>query len=172
MSRCTEYVPTAVETRMLHEEIPACHRHIVASAGNGGFWTLCGQWIPLRRLRILKVDRASRTMRVREEEQRIETWEWSDCHRTCALEHLLRKQNYRIGTGRWSWFWQPEAAKALSAEEVAVHGAELAAPVLTVAEAKHRLALLEPAIRAPHLPWWRRWLLRRVWRRQWTGRPA
>ena len=161
MSRCTEYVPTAVETRMLHEEIPACHRHIVASAGNGGFWTLCGQWIPLRRLRILKVDRATRTMRVREEEQRIDNWEWSDCHRTCAFEHLRRKQNYRIGSGRWSWLWQPEPAKAFSADELAVQRAELAAPVLTVAEAKRRLALLEPNRECSGLPWWKRWLSRK-----------
>lgn len=152
MSRCTEYVPTVVEARQVHEEIPACHRHIVASAGNGGFWTLCGQWIPLRRLRILKVDREKRTMKIREEEQRIESWPWWDVHRTCALEHLRRKRDYRIGTGWWSWLWHAPEQPASAGKE--------AAPV-TVAEARARLnALGEPPHLAGRLPWWRRWFRR------------
>jgi hypothetical protein len=140
MSRCTEYVPTVVEIRSgLTDEGP---RHIVSSAGPAGVWTLCGQWFAVRRLRILKVDRKAGTMRVRDEEQRIESWAWWDCHRTCALEHLRRKRNYRIGTGWWSWLWHPETEPA---------------PVLTVEEAKQRLAALEAPLNAPRLRWWRRW---------------
>lgn len=146
MSRCTEYVPTVVEARQVHEEIPACHRHIVTSAGKGGFWTLCGQWIPIRRLRVLRVDRSVGTMQVREEEQRIESWVWWDCHRTCALEHLRRKRDYRIGTGWWSWLW---------------HSPTEAGLVLTIDKAKQRLAALEAALKTPRAPWWRRWLARK-----------
>ena len=144
MTPCTEWVPTVVEIRSgLTDEGP---RHIVSSAGPTGVWTLCGQWIPIRRLRILNVDRDTHTMRVRDEEQRIESWAWWDCHRTCGLEHLRRKRNYRIGTGWWSWLW---------------HRPKPSTPVLTVAEAKQRLAALETVGKAPRAPWWRRWLARK-----------
>jgi hypothetical protein len=144
MTRCTEYVPGVVEIRDGHSDEGL--RHIVASAGPMGVWTLCGQWIPIHRLRILKVDREAGTMRVRSEEKHIEAWEWSDYHRACALEHLRRKRNYRIGTGWWSWLWHP---------------APEAAPALTVDHAKERLAALEAALNAPRLPWWRRWMARK-----------
>lgn len=144
MSRCTEYVPTVVEIRDGHSDDGL--RHIVASAGLMGVWTLCGQWIPIRRLRILKVDHEAGTMRVRNEEQHIEGWEWSDVHRACGDRHLLEKRRYRIGSGPWAWFW---------------HRPEPSTPVLTVAEAKQRLAVLEAVGEEPRAPWWRRWLARK-----------
>lgn len=144
MSRCTEYVPTVVEIRDGHSDDGL--RHVVASAGPMGVWTLCGQWIPIRRLRILKVERATHAMRVRDEERRIEPWEWSDCHRTCAMEHFRRKRDYRIGRGWWSWLWHAVSQEALT---------------LTLDEAKQRLAAVEAVNEAPRAPWWRRWLSRK-----------
>jgi len=144
MSRCTEYVPTVVEIRDGRTDEGA--RHIITSAGPAGVWTLCGQWIPIRRLRILNVDRDTHTMRVRDEERRIEPWEWSECHRACAERHLLEKRRYRIGSGPWAWLWRrPEPST----------------PVLTLAEAKQRLAALEAVAKPPRAPWWRRWLARK-----------
>jgi hypothetical protein len=144
VSRCTEYVPTVVEIRDGQSDEGL--RHIVASAGAMGVWTLCGQWIPIRRLRILKVDRGAHTMRVRDEERRIEPWEWSDCHRACGERHLLEKRRCRIGSGPWAWLW---------------HRPEPSTPVLTLAEAKQRLAALEAVEKAPRASWWRRWLARK-----------
>jgi hypothetical protein len=144
MTRCTEYVPAVVEIRDGHSDEGL--RHIVGSAGPMGVWTLCGQWIPIHRLRILKVDRQAGTMRVRNEEKHIEPWEWHDCHRTCALEHLRRKRSYRIGTGWWSWLWRPATEEE---------------PVLTLDQAKERLDALEAALKAPRPPWWRRWIARK-----------
>ena len=144
MTRCTEYVPTVVEIRDGQSDEGV--RHIVTSAGPMGVWTLCGQGIPIRRLRILNVDRATHTMRIRDEERRIEPWEWSHCHRACADRHLLEKRRYRIGSGFWPWLW---------------HRPEPSTPLLTLAEAKQRLAALEAVGKAPRAPWWRRWIARK-----------
>jgi hypothetical protein len=143
MSWCTELVPTVVEIRDGRSDEGL--RHIISSVGPAGAWTLCGQWIPIKRLRILKVDRSAGTMVLRDEERRLEAWDWPDVHRGCAERHLLEKRRYRIGSGPWRWLW---------------HAQEPVAPVLSVDEAKQRLAALGAVPDVPRLPWWRRWLKR------------
>lgn len=153
MSWCTEYVPTVVEIRDGRSDDGL--RHTVSLVGPAGVWTLCGQWIPIRRLRILRTDHAAGKMRVRDEERRVEWWEWTDVHRACAERHLVEKRrcplrampqpdgSWESWRKPWSWLWHPP---------------EPVAPVLSVDEAKQRLAALGADLKAPRLPWWRRWL--------------
>lgn len=110
MSRCTEYVPTIVDD--LHGSGGAArpNRHIVSSMGNGGLWTLCGQFLPLKRLRVVSRDPREGNIRVREETRYVEMWEADECHRGCAQTHMRNKTRYRIGSGLWNWLWQPSRA--------------------------------------------------------------
>lgn len=149
MSWCTECVPTVVEVRDV-EVIPRSHRHIVSSVGPQGAWTLCGLWIPLKRLRVLSRDPRIGKLRAREEEQHVQSWEADDVHRACSERHFAEKVRYRIGSGPWRWLWHPQPSAPAEGQS---------APV-TVAEARSRLTALEGALEAPRPSWWRRWLRR------------
>lgn len=142
-----DWVPTVVQRAFAGEGRDSPDRHIITSIGPDGAWTLCGRWISLRRLRILSRNREAHTTQVREELEHVESWPFTDCHARCAEKHLYEKRHYRIGSGPWRWLWQPPAPVA---------------PVVTLDEAKKRLAALEAVPEAPHLPWWRRWLGRAV----------